>query len=328
MKNHYIMRAISSIPWAILPDKLNEILAVLEAHESGISVTAEQLAAIKAAAPSRQVASAGKIAVMPLFGTITKRSNMFSEFSGGTSADTFRKDFTAAVNNSDIAGIILDIDSPGGSTWGLPELASAIREGRKQKPVYAVANSLAASAAYWIGSQASTFYATPGGDVGSIGVFAVHTDESGAEEKAGFKTTLISAGRFKTEGNSFEPLGDDAKAALQDRVDEAYGQFIADVAAGRGVSDDMVRAGYGEGRLLSAEKAMKSGMIDRIGTLDDAIRDMQQATSSKTITKAVVDNPTAEAGVSADDDKKRRNRLESERLRQTMLEALIPKQGD
>jgi capsid assembly protease len=131
-----------------------------------------------------------------------------------------------------------------------------------------------ASAAYWLAASASEIVALPSAQVGSIGVFSMHEDVSKALDEKGVKVTLISAGKFKTEGNPFEPLSDDAKAAVQGTVDFYYGQFTSDVANGRGVAVDSVRAGFGEGRVVTAKDALKLGMIDRVGTLDDVVGDL------------------------------------------------------
>jgi ClpP class serine protease len=90
-------------------------------------------------------------------------------------------------------------------------------------------------------------------------------------EQEGVKVTLISAGKHKVEGNPFEPLSEEAMAFKQARVDEAYAQFVRDVARGRGVSVADVRGGYGEGRALTAKDAKAAGLIDRIATMEDTI---------------------------------------------------------
>jgi len=149
------------------------------------------------------------------------------------------------------------------------ELADEIYRSRARKPIVAVANSLAASGAYWIASAAREFYATPGGEVGGIGVHDMHTDLSKGLEKAGVETTLISAGRYKTEGNPFQPLSTSGRSAMQARVDSYYRAFVAAVAKHRNVPESAVRNGMGQGRLLNAERAMHESMVDGIGTLDD-----------------------------------------------------------
>jgi signal peptide peptidase SppA len=132
-------------------------------------------------------------------------------------------------------------------------------------------NSLAASAAYWLASQADEIISIPSGTAGSIGVFTAHQDLSKALAQEGIDITLISAGKYKVEGNPFEPLTPEAKAVLQDRVDTAYAQFVKDVAQGRGVSQASVRDGYGQGRALGAKEALKAGLIDAIATMDQTL---------------------------------------------------------
>ena len=233
------------------------------------------------AAPARTASytrtAAGSIAVLPLYGTIMQRGGMLEMCGGGTSTQTFTAKFREAMADDTIGQILIDIDSPGGSVYGVGELAAEIMAARGQKPVVAVANSLAASAAYWVGCAASEFFVTPGGEVGSIGVWQAHEDWSAAMAEAGVKRTLISAGKFKTEGNPYEPLGADAQEFMQSRVLDYYGAFTKGVAKGRSVSIDQVRSGMGEGRLLGAEAAVAEKMVDGIMTFDDVVKRMQRA---------------------------------------------------
>jgi signal peptide peptidase SppA len=155
--------------------------------------------------------------------------------------------------------------------YGVEELAAEIYQARGQKPVVAVANSLAASASYWIAASADELVVTPSGEVGSIGVFAMHEDMSGLMEQMGVRVSLISAGKHKTETNPFEPLTDEARAALQEQVDGYYEMFVRAVARGRGVGVADVRGGFGEGRLVGAKEAVRLGMADRVETMEQTI---------------------------------------------------------
>lgn len=237
---------------------------------------------IEAAAPSQptQTRNQGVVAVIPIHGVIDRRSSWLSELFGGTSVETIRNDLRAAIADSEVRGIVLDIDSPGGTVSGIQELAAEIRKARDQKPVLALANDVAASAAYWLAAQAGEFMVTPSGQVGSIGVYAVHFDMSGAYEQAGINVSIISAGEKKTEGNEFEPLSDDARASIQKRVDAYYDQFAADVAAGRGTTAAKVKADFGQGGMLLATEAKTAGMVDRVGTMDDALRSVSRSSRS------------------------------------------------
>ena len=250
-------------PWAMLPE------ALMEHRRRASSPLAASYAPVAAAdAPPQR---GGGIAIIPVRGMITPRSGMMTMLFGGTSTETLGLQVRAMVADDSIGTIVLDIDSPGGMVAGVTELAATLRAARAVKPLIAIANNMAASAAYWIGSQATEFVATPSAMVGSIGVLMEHEDDSGLLAQAGIAVTLISAGRYKTLGNPYEPLSDDARAEIQALVDGAYGMFVADVAAGRGVKANAVRSGYGEGRVLTPAAALEAGMVDRIATLAEVI---------------------------------------------------------
>jgi capsid assembly protease len=270
-----VVRAIRETPWAILEGTLATIIDIVGRRLNGEKLTPEEIQArVGDRQSSRSTVMAGTVAVLPVYGVIIPKATLFSEISGGTSVQRLQADFRDALDDKDISAIVFDIDSPGGMTDGVPELAAELRAARGKKPIVAVANYRAASAAYWLGSQADEFYSSSSADVGSVGVFAAHQDVSGMEEKLGVKTTLIPAKRSprKTEGNPYEPLSDEARQAIEERVDEMMGMFESDVAKGRRVSVDTVRSDFGQGAMLSAKKALKAGMIDGIATLEDTIR--------------------------------------------------------
>lgn len=220
--------------------------------------------------------SGGTIAVIPVTGVISQHSDWYSD----TSVDDLTMDLMMALNDPSVAAILLAIDSPGGSVYGVQEVAQLILSAREQKPVVALANSLAASAAYWIGCSASEFYCTPSGEVGSIGVWQAHMDMSGLLQNVGVNVTLISAGEYKVEGNPYQPLDDDAMGFMQSRVNEYYGSFLAGVAAGRGVQPDDVQKGMGQGRVLGALAAKKANMIDGLATMPQIIQKMQSKSTT------------------------------------------------
>jgi ClpP class serine protease len=150
----------------------------------------------------------------------------------------------------------------------------------------AVANTQASSAAYWLGSQAHEVVVSPSGEIGSIGVYQVHRDASKAFEGAGIRHTLVKAGKFKTEGNPYEPLGDEARDAAQQAVNDYYGMFVSDVARGRGVAAEDVTDGYGEGRQLTAKRAVKAGLADRVATLGQTVSRLASGRASVKQTQA------------------------------------------
>ena len=212
---------------------------------------------------------AGNVAVLPLEGVLTPKGGWFNP---GTEA--IGRAFDAAMANPQIGGVVFDVNSPGGVSYGTPELGDRIYAARGSKPVVAVANPMAASAAYWVATAADRFVVTPSGDVGSVGVWQGHVDYSAAMEKEGVKVTFVYAGRYKVEGHPYEPLSDEARAEMQRGVDETYAQFIDAVARNRKTTLKDVRENYGEGRMLEASRAVAAGMADRVATLDQVLGEM------------------------------------------------------
>lgn len=265
--------------WGLRPEALARVAKLLAAEPA----VHERLAAVAARDSETVVSAGGGVAVLPLRGMLTATPSLISLiFGGGGGLQAFRANLREALASSDVQAIVLNVDSPGGSTDLITETAAEIRDARGEKPIVAVANTMAASAAYWLASQADELVITPSGEVGSIGVFALHWDESALNEKIGIEPTFISAGRFKVEGNPFEPLADEAKGAIQETVDDFYGLFVADVAQGRGVSADMVRGGFGEGRMVTAQRAVSLGMADRVETLEATVSRLSRETAPET----------------------------------------------
>lgn len=265
-----IVQAILDTPWAITPDKLEAIAEFIELRAiHGYALPQAEIEAVSRDRAPPKVH--GSVAVIPIQGVIGHRMNMMAAMSGGTSSEQVGRDLKAALDDPGVSSIVLDIDSPGGTVQGVQELADSIRAGRKQKPIVAVANALAASAAYWLASQATELVVTPSGAVGSIGVVTMHQDISKAAEAQGVRTTIIHAGKYKAEGNRYEPMSADARAAAQEQIDTFYDQFVNSVARGRGVDASSVRSGFGEGRVVLAKAAVKQGMADSVATMDDTI---------------------------------------------------------
>jgi signal peptide peptidase SppA len=250
-------------PWALMPECIAAI-----ANPFAIRGEAQARPVL-----SRPAGSAtGAIAVISLSGVISQHPDWFSD----TSLDQFSADLMGAVNDPGVGAILISIDSPGGSVYGVAEAADLILAAREKKPIVALANSLAASAAYWLGCCASQLYCTPSGEVGSIGVWQAHMDFSGAMADAGIAVTLISAGKFKTEGNPYQPLDEDAQDFMQSRVDDYYADFTGAVAAARNTDVQTVINGMGQGRVLGASAAKKAGMIDGVMTFAQVVASMQK----------------------------------------------------
>jgi len=284
--NSHVLNAIQASPWAILPGTLQVIGDIAQRHADGIKLTAEEIEARIGQPEQPQASRSGAIAVLPLMGVIAKRMNLMTQVSGGVSTEAFAADFQALLADPDVSAIVLNVDSPGGSVSGIEELSTIIRNARGKKPVVAVANGIMASGAYWIATAADEVVVTPSGEVGSIGVFAIHSEESVADEKAGLKSTIISAGKYKTVTNQLEPLGDEGRSVIQKGVDDFYDLFVSAVAKNRSKPDARVRKndvrnGFGEGRLVTAKESVLMNMADRVGTLDETIARLQRQSTAR-----------------------------------------------
>lgn len=275
-----IIQMVCEQPWAILPSTLATMRDLLAMRAAGFKFTAEEIAERIGVPEARgggpSTPSQGGIAVLPVWGVIGHRANELRDISSsiGTSTEILGAQIAQLVDDPNVTAIVLDINSPGGGVFGVQEVADSIRSARGKKPIVAVANALSASAAYWIGSAATEFIVTPSGLVGAIGVFSIHEDHSKELAEKGVNVTLTRAGKYKAENNPFGPLSDDAKQAVQERVDAFYGQFTRAVAKGRGVALDAVQNGFGEGRVVDAKVAVKLGMADRVATMDEVIADL------------------------------------------------------
>lgn len=290
----HALAAFYGSPWAILPAKLQEIEAVLWRRIAGGAQRAEPVAFDDGydAAPAKESKPyklQGAAAVIPVHGTITPRPSVFASWSGGASAEGIGRAVEQAASDPQAEAIVLDLDSPGGSVFGLPEAAAKIMAARKSKPIHAVANHVAASAAYWLATQAHTIAVTPAGQVGSVGVIWAHTDYSKFEEQLGRKTTYVTAGKYKAEGNQDNPLDPEAAAEMQRVVNEYYAMFLAAVAKGRGVKTDRVERDFGQGRMSLAAQAVEAKMADRVATLEQVIAEVNAARTAKTRRKVAAD---------------------------------------
>jgi signal peptide peptidase SppA len=284
---------VSEVPWCIEPRALDIIVAMLSERMAGERPSEKTIRARLALAPPTSSSSPtpASVAVLRLQGVLMHRAGLFADVSGATSCEQLGREFQAAVNDPAIRAIAIDVDSVGGSVHGVQELADQIYAARGRKPIVAVVDATAASAALWIASQADELIATPSGMLGSIGCVAVHFDYSRQSEMLGVKPTIISAGKHKADGSELTPLGDDARADLQSKCDAYHSTFLLAVARGRGVSTRTVAEDFGAGRMLLAPDAVAVGLADGLGTLDAVVRRL--ASGSRSAIEAVSVNNRA-----------------------------------
>lgn len=276
------MRIIDIIngAWAITPEMYLEIQRIYIARMMGPKLDKEELIAAieaKTGQPFKPSTYGSRIqdgvAVLNVEGVLARRMNMMMYLSGGASMEMVQKDLVSAMNDPAVKGVILDIDSPGGTISGTEELANTIYGMRGTKPIVAYTGSTMASAAYWVGASTDAVYISGNTPlVGSIGVVGSHVDVSRREEQMGIKTTEISAGKYKRIASAYAPLSKEGRAVLQESVDSAYTAFVDAIAQFRGTTTDDVLARMADGRVFRGKQAIEAGLVDGVSTLDDLIQ--------------------------------------------------------
>lgn len=262
-------------PWAIVPAMLFEIQEIYRTHLRGDKIDIKAVED-KIGKPLENKTQTYQVvndtAIIPIQGVIAKKMNLFAQISGGVSTQLVGGDIKEALDDDSIKGILLDIDSPGGTVDGTQELADIVFAGREKKPIVAYSDGMIVSGAYWIGSAADRLYIS--GDtinIGSIGVVTRHTDYSEYEKKLGVKTTEIYAGKYKRIASKYEPLSKDGKQYIQDQVDYLYSIFVDQVAKNRGVSSEKVLKDMADGKIYIGKQAITVGLVDGVSTLDRLI---------------------------------------------------------
>jgi signal peptide peptidase SppA len=288
----HIADRVLNRPLMIMPDKLALIAQVLEGR---IGIDATEFKEIETSDHLRNGPEASRfvgssvssdgtkykpyrvdngVALIPVLGSLVNRGAWVGARSGMTSYEGLGFQLDQAGADPDVKSVLLDLDSPGGEAVGAFEIADKVRSLAKSKPVTAMINGMAASAAYAIASAASRIVTTASGVAGSVGVVLMHADYSNALHQKGIKPTLIHAGAHKVDGNPYEPLTSSVRADLQAEVDQFYGLFVGSVAQGRKgkMTDASVRAT--EARTYIGAAAVAAGLADSIGSFESVLADL------------------------------------------------------
>jgi len=175
-----------------------------------------------------------------------------------------------------VKAVVVRIDSPGGAVAPSQEIYEELRRVSEAKPVVVSMGSLAASGGYYIAVAADRILANPGTMTGSIGVIMELPNVEGLMDKVGIRTEIVKAGRHKDLASAFHALTDEERRILQGLLDDVHEQFIEAVADGRGIDVKTVR-GLADGRVYTGRQAVELGLVDRVGTLEDAVREAAEA---------------------------------------------------
>lgn len=279
----------TAAPLGIYPPALQGLLArvetpaLLEAHLKAFQAQAQ-------AAPKRRTKTAkpkgepARFALVDITGPVSKFG---SSLSPALPLIELRRQVRQAAEDASIEGLIIRVDSPGGSLAGTDDLALEIATTAKRKPVTAFLEDMTASAAYWIASQASRIVATPSTLVGSIGVYHVLHDFSEADRQRGIRTIVIKSGAAKGIAARGAPVTKEEEAEIQRVVDATGDLFIERIASGRKLSLQQARA-LADGRVHLATEAKRLRLIDHVGSLDDVIEDLRRRVSPGGTSEPVV----------------------------------------
>ena len=209
------------------------------------------------------------IAVIPVEGTLVHRFGHLDPYSGMTGYDGIQTKLDAALADPNVRGILMDIDSPGGEVSGCFDLTDYIFQARQMKPIWALADELACSAAFSLASACSRIIAPRTAQIGSVGVLTAHVDHSQMLKQAGLDVTLIFAGDHKVDGNPYEPLPANVRDEIQAEIDQLYGMFVRTVARNRGMSEQAVRDT--QARVYSTGEAESAGFADETMAARDVL---------------------------------------------------------
>ena len=222
----------------------------------------------------------GAVSVMKLHGTLSRRQNLMTHYSGGTSMEMFGKSLDLLVADKSVRTIVISVNSPGGSYQGLPELGDKIFAARKKKRIVALADDHALSAAYWLASQATKLFVTPSAEVGSIGVYRLYVNRGPEMQERGREPEILRVPDGKNRMSGVEPLDKETREYELNILGKTYEAFLAVVARGRKLSVDKIRETFGNGREFQTEAAVELGMADGVRQLQDLV-DQEIATMTE-----------------------------------------------
>jgi signal peptide peptidase SppA len=252
------------------------------ASSNHVSSLGEWWDRIKSQSEGPEFQRSGSTAVISVQGALEHHYSIWSWYYDSDCYKGIAAKVKAAAADEDIDRIVLDVHSPGGVHHGCPECAQAVMEARASKEVIAVVDFEAASAGYYISSQATRIVGLKSGWVGSIGTQILLYSMKKMYDEEGIDIEVIRAAVSpnKNLGISYEPISDAARAERQSWVDTCAGDFVAAVAKGRGVDEATVKETFGQGKMFFMPEAKRLGMVDSFGTLESVLAEKRKTSSS------------------------------------------------
>jgi signal peptide peptidase SppA len=237
------------------------------------------------------------VAIIQVVGALSKYPDWADQYYGLIPTTSIKAQIEETLESSEVTAILLHIDCPGGAVNGTIELAQAVRDADKIKPVYAFISGLAASGGYYLASQCRKIFAAPGSEVGCIGVYCVLMDVSQYWAEIGVQFTLVGSGKFKGLGADGK-VTEDLIADQQRIVDSMKDQFVADVAAGRELSLAEVSA-VADGRCWLTPEALDFNLIDEVASFDAAFQSLTDPDSGQESSPMGKQNETQQGNAAA-----------------------------
>ena len=305
--------------WAIMPDALSSLDAMLASSNGKDTAPAPRAAAIAShgGGPLLYAVREG-VAVIDISGTIHRYGDPEWDAVGH---DTIKAAVSLAMQDRSASALLLRFNSPGGVASGVPELAAWLAA-QTAKPVYAYADGLCASAAYYLAAATGRVYAPATATVGSIGVICRHMDWSGFLEKCGVRVSHLTGGAWKAAGNDAEPLTDEVKAYLQQPINELHAMFRADVAAHMPV-DAAAPETWGDGQVFLASRAHELGLVTGIVPGMDALIALINTTKEKPMDRAEFASSHPELLAQIETDAKKQGAAEANAAMETQQQQAV-----
>lgn len=318
--NNEILAEMANHKWIMEPNALRAYF------ESVSKLSLTNLAAVAVEMPKTKLNVANGIARINITGVLLNKVPGWARLWGlnATGYDEITEQVNMAAADKSVTAIELYIDSPGGMVAGEIEAADAIYNARTSKPVTAVVGNLAASAAYWLASQAQSISAGRTAEIGSIGVFSVYYDWTGYDEKMGIKTVVVRSGEHK--GMGYDKITDAQVSAVQEIINGLANQFVSSVSKGRNKSEDEISK-LATGRLWLAGPAMELGLIDEVTASQQNNSNTTNMKGTKTMDNVTTTAITAEQVKAAEDSAKKQSAAD-EKKRFADLKAAFPKDLD
>lgn len=273
MQPHNVNLSNYSGLWCIEPQRFNQMIEHVNRINLTAHIEAQEPATFEARDRHFATTNDGEIAVIEVMGTMTKRGSSF----GGGGTVRARRAIRQAEQDTNVRGMIIRFDTPGGTVAGTSDLATEIAN--TSKPVFGFVEDLCASAGMWCAAQCDSLYANSAtAQVGSIGTFMALYDISKALEEEQIRTIVVKAGEFKGGGFPGMEVSDEQVAEWQKRVDAMQAEFTAAIASGRNMSVQQAEQ-LVTGLTYMANDAIGLKLIDGIKTFDEVVEELRSQTS-------------------------------------------------